>query len=109
MIFFARLVPADLIGEERSDRTPVASCSSVVELADRSLLRVHALILESVQPARLQLALLDPQVAREFRRSSPRTSSMKRSAFARRTNVSNGVAERVIGAGAEVVDRVDNH
>jgi len=34
---------------------------------------------------------------------------MKRSAFARRTNVSNGVAERVVGARADVDDRVDEH
>jgi hypothetical protein len=34
---------------------------------------------DSVQPARLQLALLDPQVAREFRDRLGEPSSMKRS------------------------------
>ena len=64
-MIIARLVPADLIGEERTDRTAVASCTSVGELAERSLLHIHALILGSVQPARLELPLLDPKVTRK--------------------------------------------
>ncbi len=97
MIFFARLVPADLIGEERTDRTPVASCSSVVELADRSPVRVHALILESVQPAHLQIPLADPQVARELRIIAANLLDEVLGVLAPNEGL-DGVAQRVAGA-----------
>jgi hypothetical protein len=46
-ILIARLMPADLVGEERTDRIPVAARTSLVELTDGPFLRIHAPILKS--------------------------------------------------------------
>jgi hypothetical protein len=45
MILLAGLVVAHLVGQECAHRFPIPSRTSLLEVADRPLLRVHAAIL----------------------------------------------------------------
>src|SRR5439155_18613449 len=40
-IRLARLMPTDLVREERTDRIPVTPCTCLIKIADRPFLRVH--------------------------------------------------------------------